>query len=122
MNIGLFFGSFNPIHIGHMAIANYMVEFGPIDQLWFVVTPKNPLKKKSSLLHDFDRFDMVRTAITDDERFQVTDIEFHLPKTIVYHRHAYLPFGKKTQHITLCLLLVATIMKPSASGKTMKNY
>lgn len=90
MKIGLFFGSFNPIHIGHMAIANYMVEYGPIDQLWFVVTPQNPLKKKSSLLDDYQRLELVNRAIGKDFRFQATDIEFRLPKpnytinTLVY--------------------------------------
>ena len=80
MKVGLFFGSFNPIHIGHMAIANYMIEFGPIDQLWFVVTPHNPLKKKKNLLDDYQRLEMVNRAIGDDFRFRASDIEFRLPK------------------------------------------
>ena len=80
MKVGLFFGSFNPIHIGHMAIANYMVEFGPIDQLWFIVTPHNPLKKKKNLLDDYQRLEMVNRAIGDDFRFRASDIEFRLPK------------------------------------------
>jgi nicotinate-nucleotide adenylyltransferase len=80
MKVGLFFGSYNPIHIGHLAIANYMVEFGPIDQLWFVVTPHNPLKKKSNLLDDYQRLELVNRAVGDDFRFQVSDIEFRLPK------------------------------------------
>ena len=78
--VGLYFGSFNPIHLGHLAIANYIVEFTEIDQLWFVVSPHNPHKKKASLLNDFDRLDMVRIAIGEDERFDVCDIEFFLPK------------------------------------------
>lgn len=80
MNIGLFFGSFNPIHIGHLAIANYMVEFSAIDQVWFVVSPHNPLKKKESLLDDYQRLDMVFEAIKNDDRFRVSDIEFSMPK------------------------------------------
>ena len=80
MKIGLFFGSFNPIHIGHLAIANYMVEFGPIDQLWFVVTPLNPLKNKQHLLDDYQRLELVHRAIDKDFRFQASDIEFRLPK------------------------------------------
>jgi len=80
MRIGLFFGSFNPVHIGHMAIANYLVEFGPIDQLWFVISPQNPFKKKFNLLNDFDRLELVRLAIDDDQRFVACDIELHLPK------------------------------------------
>ena len=80
MKVGLFFGSFNPIHIGHLAIANYMVEFGSIDQLWFVVTPHNPLKSKKNLLDDYQRLEMVNRAIEDDFRFRASDIEFRLPK------------------------------------------
>lgn len=80
MKVGLFFGSFNPIHIGHMAIANYMVEYGPIDQLWFVVTPLNPHKKKCNLLADYQRLELVNRAIDGDFRFQACDIEFRLPK------------------------------------------
>ena len=77
---GLFFGSFNPIHIGHMAIANYMIEFGEIDQLWFVVSPQNPLKEKKTLLADYHRLELVRRAIGDDARFGVSDIEFNMPR------------------------------------------
>lgn len=80
LKIGLYFGSFNPIHIGHMAIANYMVEYTSINQLWFVVSPQNPLKNKSNLLNDYQRLDMVNMAIKDDERFRASNIEFNLPK------------------------------------------
>lgn len=77
---GLYFGSFNPVHIGHLAIANYMVEFTGLDEFWFVVTPQNPLKQKANLLNDFDRLEMVKMAVEGDERMQVSDIEFYLPK------------------------------------------
>lgn len=80
MRTGLFFGSFNPIHIGHMAIANYMVSYGPIDDLWFVVSPQNPLKKRKTLLNEYDRLHLVNLAIGDDLRFKASDIEFHMPK------------------------------------------
>lgn len=80
MQIGLYFGSFNPVHIGHMAIANYVVEFTDLDQLWFIVSPQNPLKKKETLLDDFERYDLVELAIGNDDRFRVSDIEFRLPK------------------------------------------
>ncbi|MFH0757413.1 MAG: nicotinate (nicotinamide) nucleotide adenylyltransferase [Bacteroidota bacterium] len=76
---GLYFGSFNPVHIGHLAIANYMIEFSDLEQLWFVVSPHNPLKEKKSLLKDYHRLEMVRLAIEDDDRFRATDIEFKLP-------------------------------------------
>ena len=79
MKIGLFFGSFNPIHIGHMAIANYMVEFTGIQQLWFVISPQNPFKVRKTLLANHHRMELVRRAIGDDPRFRVTDIEFKMP-------------------------------------------
>lgn len=80
MKIGLFFGSFNPIHIGHLIIANTIVDTTDLDEVWFVVSPHNPLKKSSTLLHEFDRYDLVRAAINDNLKFKVSDIEFHLPK------------------------------------------
>lgn len=79
MITGLYFGSFNPIHIGHLAIANFMVEFSELEQLWFVVSPQNPLKEKKSLLQDYHRLEMVRLAVEDDDRFRASDIEFKLP-------------------------------------------
>lgn len=78
--VGLYFGSFNPVHIGHLAIANYMVEFTELDEFWFVVTPQNPHKQKKNLLNDYDRLEMVHQAVEGDDRLQVSDIEFHLPK------------------------------------------
>jgi nicotinate-nucleotide adenylyltransferase len=80
MITGLYFGSFNPIHIVHMAIANFMIEFSDLDQLWFVVSPHNPLKEKKSLLKDYHRLEMVRLAIEGDDRFRASDIEFRLPR------------------------------------------
>jgi nicotinate-nucleotide adenylyltransferase len=76
--IGLYFGSFNPIHIGHMAIAGYMTEFAGLRQIWFVVSPHNPLKKKETLLADFQRLYMAQLAIGDNERLRASDIEFKL--------------------------------------------
>ena len=78
--VGLYFGSFNPVHIGHMAIANYMVEFTGIDQLWFVVSPQNPHKAKENLLDDYHRLELVTRAIDGDARFRTSNIEFGLPK------------------------------------------
>jgi nicotinate-nucleotide adenylyltransferase len=80
MKIGLFFGSFNPIHVGHLAIANIMAENTDLSKVWFVVSPQNPLKPSKGLLHEFDRYDMVKAAIADNYKFEVTDVEFHLPK------------------------------------------
>ena len=80
MKVGLFFGSFNPIHIGHLAIANYMVEFTDLDKVWFVISPHNPLKQKTTLLPDIQRLNMVRIAIEYDNRFKASSIEFDLPQ------------------------------------------
>ncbi len=80
MHIGLFFGSFNPIHIGHMAIANYMVEFTDMEQLWFVVSPQNPLKEKKTLLGQNQRLYMVNVAVEDFSKFKSSSIEFDLPQ------------------------------------------
>ncbi|PWJ36064.1 nicotinate (nicotinamide) nucleotide adenylyltransferase [Sediminitomix flava] len=80
MKVGLFFGSFNPIHVGHLIIANRMAESQEVDQVWFVVSPQNPFKKKKSLAHEFDRLDMVRLAISDNPLFNVSDIEFRMPR------------------------------------------
>lgn len=80
METGLFFGSFNPVHIGHMAIANYIAEYSPLKEIWFVVSPHNPLKTKESLLKDRDRLYMTELAIGGDQRFRVSDVEFTLPQ------------------------------------------
>ncbi len=77
--IGLYFGSFNPVHIGHMAIAGYMTEFTELDQVWLVVSPHNPLKKKETLLADHHRLYMTQLAIGDSDRIKASDIEFRMP-------------------------------------------
>ncbi|MBR9919856.1 MAG: nicotinate-nucleotide adenylyltransferase [Bacteroidetes bacterium] len=80
MNTGLFFGSFNPVHIGHLIIANHMVEYGDLDQVWMVVSPHNPLKEKKSLAKDYDRLHLVRLAVEDNPYIRESNIEFDLPK------------------------------------------
>jgi len=93
--IGLYFGSFNPIHIGHMAIAGYMTEFGGLDQLWFVVSSHNPLKNKETLLADHHRLYMTQLAIGENDRLKATDIELKLPvpsytiDTLTYLKEKY---------------------------------
>lgn len=77
---GLYFGSFNPIHIGHLIIASQMVENSDLDQIWFVVSPQNPLKKKKTLLDNHHRLALVKEAIQDDTRFRASDVEFNLPQ------------------------------------------
>lgn len=79
MKIGLFFGSFNPIHTGHLIIANYMANHTSLDKVWFVVSPHNPLKDKSALIHVYDRLEMAKLAVEDAENIEICDIELRLP-------------------------------------------
>jgi nicotinate-nucleotide adenylyltransferase len=78
--IGLLFGSFNPIHMGHLIIANLMAENADMKKVWFVISPQNPFKPSKGLLHEFDRYDLVRAAIHDNYKLEASDVEFHLPK------------------------------------------
>jgi nicotinate-nucleotide adenylyltransferase len=80
MKIGLYFGTFNPIHIGHLVIANHMVEYSDLDEIWMVVTPHNPFKKKSSLLENHHRFELVYKATESYKKIKPSDIEFKLPQ------------------------------------------
>ncbi len=80
MQIGLFFGSFNPVHVGHMIIANHMVEFTDLEKVWMVVSPHNPLKNKQSLANDYDRIHLVQLAIGDNPNIQASNVEFSLPQ------------------------------------------
>lgn len=77
---GIFGGSFNPVHIGHTALANYICESGAVDELWFMVTPRNPLKESSTLWDDQLRLKLTRLAAEDYPKFHVSDYEFHLPR------------------------------------------
>lgn len=96
MKTGLYFGSFNPVHIGHMAIANYIIEYSMLNQIWFIVSPHNPLKRKESLLNDYDRLKMVEIALEKDNyRFAASDIEFRMARpaytidTLTWLKEAY---------------------------------
>jgi len=80
MKIGLYFGTYNPIHVGHLIIANHMAEHADLDQVWMVVTPHNPLKKKATLLDDHQRLQMVYLATEDFPKIKPSDIEFKLPQ------------------------------------------
>jgi nicotinate-nucleotide adenylyltransferase len=80
MKIGLYFGSFNPIHVGHLIIANVLYDRTDLDEVWFVVSPQNPFKKQQSLIHEFDRLRMVELAIGDHFHFRASDVEFRMPK------------------------------------------
>ncbi len=95
MKVGLFFGTFNPIHVGHLTIANHIVEYSDLDQVWFVVTPHSPFKKKNSLLEDNHRYQMVDRATENYSKLRVSDIEFKLPQpnytinTLMYLEEKY---------------------------------
>jgi len=102
--IGLYFGSFNPVHIGHLAIAGYMTEFAGLDQVWFVVSPHNPLKKKETLLDDHHRLYMAQLAIGDNMKLKASDIEFKLPvPSYTIDTLAYLK--EKYQNDKFCLVM-----------------
>ncbi len=94
-NIGLYFGTFNPIHVGHLVIANYMAEYNELDEVWLVVSPHNPLKKKESLLSDYHRLNLVRIAIEDNLKLKACNEEFNLPvpsytiNTLTYLKEKY---------------------------------
>ena len=114
---GLFFGSFNPIHNGHLMLAKYILNEYDLDEIWFVVSPQNPLKEKKSLLDEHHRLQLVRLAIEDEPKFKVSDIEFKLEKpsytinTLVHLKEKYKrPF---------VLLMGAD---SAASLKKWKNY
>ena len=80
MKIGLYFGSFNPIHNGHLIIANYIIQNTGLDQVWFVISPQNPLKKSTTLLNEYHRLYLVQVSIEDEPALKASDIEFRLPK------------------------------------------
>ncbi len=123
--VGLFFGSFNPIHIGHLVIAEYMVEFTELEQIWFVVSPHNPLKIKETLLHENKRIRMVRMAIEDDTRFKASNIEFSLPQpSYTINTLAYL--NEKYPKMEFSLILgqdnLTTLHKWKNYEALLKNY
>ncbi|MEI8141560.1 MAG: nicotinate (nicotinamide) nucleotide adenylyltransferase [Chitinophagia bacterium] len=95
MKIGLFFGSFNPIHHGHLMVASYIANHTDLQQIWLVVSPQNPHKTKSSLLNEYDRLHLAQLAIENDNQIKVSDIEFKLPKpsytidTLTYLQEKY---------------------------------
>ena len=104
MNIGLYFGTFNPIHIGHLIIANHLAENSDLDAVWFVVTPLNPLKEKKTLLSDHHRFAMVKLTVEDYPKLEASDIEFKLPQpNYTVHTLAYLEDKFPQHHFALIM-------------------
>lgn len=116
--IGLYFGTFNPIHIGHLIIANYMVEFSDLDEVWLIVTPHNPLKKKKTLLDDVHRLAMVRIAIENYPKLKVNTIEFDLPQPN-YTVNTLISLEEKYPKNSFCLIMGEDNLK--SFGK-WKNY
>ena len=102
--VGLYFGTYNPLHIGHLAIANYMIEFTDLEELWFIVSPHNPFKKKSNLLPDRTRLNLVYEAVKEDDRFRVSDIEFDLTQPS-YTIHTLTYLKEKHPDIHFCLIM-----------------
>jgi nicotinate-nucleotide adenylyltransferase len=118
MKVGLYFGTFNPIHIGHLIIANHFAEYSDLDQIWMVVTPHNPLKKKDTLLDDYQRLQLVFLATEDYPKIKPSDIEFKLPQpNYTVNTLAYLQ-EKYPQH-TFSLLMGEDNLK---SLHKWKNY
>ena len=95
MKVGLYFGSFNPIHTGHLIIASHVANYTDMDQVWFVVSPQNPLKPSSVLLNEYHRLFLVQLAVEEDPRLRATDVEFKLPRpsytidTLTYLQEKY---------------------------------
>ncbi len=118
MKVGLFFGSFNPIHVGHLIIANTMATTTDLEQVWFVVSPQNPFKKTKSLLHEFDRLDMVERAIADNSRLKATDIEFSMSKPS-YTIDTLVRLGEKYPQHTFRLIMGEDNLEQFANWK---NY
>lgn len=102
--IGLYFGTFNPIHVGHLIIANYMAEFTDLDEVWMVITPHNPLKKKQTLLDDIQRLSMVRIAVEDYPKLKASAIEFDLPQPN-YTVHTLAHLEEKYPDHSFCLIM-----------------
>jgi nicotinate-nucleotide adenylyltransferase len=121
MKIGLYFGTFNPIHIGHLIIANHMAEYSDLNQIWMVVTPHNPLKKKEHLLDDYKRLNLVALATEDFPKIKPSDIEFKLPQpNYTVNTLAHLQ-DKFPQH-EFSLIMGKTISSLCTNGKIMKSF
>lgn len=104
MEVGLYFGSFNPIHIGHLIIANHILNEGNIEKLWFVVSPLNPFKNQDSLMNEYERFHLLQKAIEGDYRLKALDIEFSLPRPS-YTVHTLTYLKEKYQHHSFSIIM-----------------
>lgn len=118
MKVGLYFGTFNPVHIGHLIIANYMIENSDLDEIWMVVTPHSPFKKKSSLLDNHHRFELVYKATESYAKIKPSDIEFKLPQPN-YTTHTLVHISDKYKDKEFCLIMGEDNLK---SLHKWKNY
>ncbi len=118
MKIGLFFGTFNPIHVGHLTIANHLAEYSDLDQVWFVVTPQSPFKQKTSMLDNNQRLEMVFLATKDYPKLRSCDIEFGLPQPN-YTIHTLVYLQEKFPEHTFSLIMGEDNLK---SFHKWKNY
>jgi len=118
LKIGLYFGTFNPIHIGHLAIANHMAEYSDLDKIWMVITPHNPFKKKSSLLDNHHRYQMVQRALEEYDKIQANTIEFELPQPN-YTVNTLIHLQEKYPSYEFCLIMGEDNLK---SFHKWKNY
>lgn len=116
--IGLFFGSFNPIHIGHIILANHIAENTDINEVWFVVTPLNPFKEKKNLLDNYSRLEMVEIALKKYDKLNASDIEFHLPQPN-YTINTLIHLEEKHKNIQFYLIMGEDNLK---SFHKWKNY
>lgn len=125
MKIGLYFGSFNPIHTAHLIIANHVLNETAIEKVWFIVSPQNPLKTESSLLNEYHRLHLVRLATEEDTRIKVSDIEFGLPKpSYTVNTLAYL--SEKHPEHEFCIIMGSDSLQNLHKWKNyeviVKNY
>jgi len=116
--IGLYFGTFNPIHVGHLTIANYMVEFSDLDEVWMVVTPHNPHKKKKTLLDDNHRLVLVNIALEDYPKIKTSNVEFGLSQPN-YTVNTLVHLEEKYPEIDFCLIMGEDNLK---NFHKWKNY
>ncbi|HCF63467.1 MAG TPA: nicotinic acid mononucleotide adenylyltransferase [Chitinophagaceae bacterium] len=125
MNIGLYFGSFNPIHHGHLIIANHIVQTMPLDEVWFIVSPQNPFKPAATLLNENHRYFLVQEAIEGEHRLKASNVEFHLPKpSYTIHTLTYLQeqYPKHRFHVIMGSDSFQNITRWKNGELILKNY
>jgi len=125
MKVGLFFGTFNPIHIGHLIMANYMAEFSDLDEVWFVITPMSPFKKKQTLLENYHRLSIANIAVENFPKLKTCNIEFKLPQPN-YTIDTLVNLVEKYPHNQFCLIMGEDNLKGFQKWKNfetiLQNY